>query len=151
MKEFVFWQGSLSIHQSVLLRNLATSSGAKVTLVVWEEVDARRRETGWHNPDFGETRIIIKPTSKAQSELLSGDLSNSVHIFSGTRGGGPMVWNAFCQSLSTNAYIGIYSEAQNGTGLKGLLRLLRSKYDALRFRERINFILGIGNIGVDWF
>jgi phosphatidylinositol alpha-1,6-mannosyltransferase len=62
-----------------------------------------------------------------------------------------MVWNAFCTSLFSNAHIGIYSEAQNGIGLKGLLRLLRSKYDARRFRERTNFILGVGNMGVDWF
>jgi len=62
-----------------------------------------------------------------------------------------MVWNAFCQSLSSNACIGIYSEAYNGMGLKGLLRLLGCKYDALRFRARVNFILGIGNIGVEWF
>jgi glycosyltransferase involved in cell wall biosynthesis len=150
MKEFVFWQGILSIHQSALLRNLAASYGAKVTLIVWEELDAGRRATGWYKPDFGQTRIIVKPTSKAQSELLSGDLSNSVYIFSGTRGH-PMVWNAFCQSLSLSAYIGIQSEAYDGRRLKGLLRLLRSKYDALRFRERVNFILGIGSKGVDWF
>lgn len=150
MQELVFWQGSLSIHQSALLRNLATFSGAKVTLVVWEELDTQRRETGWHKPDFGKTRIIIKPTSQVQSELLSGDLSNSVHIFSGTRGH-PMVWNALCQSLSSNTYLGIQSEAYDGRGTKGLLRLLRSKYDALRFSERINFILGIGNIGVACF
>ena len=150
MKEFVFWQGILSIHQSALLRNLAASYGAKVTLIVWEELDAQRKTTGWHKPDFGQTRIIVKPTPKAQSELLSGDLSNSVHIFSGTRGH-PMVWNAFRESLSSNAYIGIQSESYDRTRLKGPLRLLRSRYDALRFRERINLILGIGSLGVDWF
>jgi len=151
MNEFVFWQPTLSIHQSALLSSLATSSEAKVTLVVGEEVLRQRRELGWHKPDFGKTHIIIGPTSKAQSESLSGDLASQVHIFSGTRGCGPMVWKAFCQSLSTNAYIGVYSEAQRETGAKGVLRLLRSKYDALRFRGRINFILGIGNMGVGWF
>jgi glycosyltransferase involved in cell wall biosynthesis len=62
-----------------------------------------------------------------------------------------MAWNAFCQSLSSNAFIGIQSEAYDGKGLKGRLRLLRSKYNALQFREQVDFILGIGTLGVDWF
>jgi glycosyltransferase involved in cell wall biosynthesis len=151
MKEFIFWQGVLSIHQSALLRSLASLSGVEVTLVVWEELGSRRRELGWDKPDFGKTKIIVRPSSKTQSKLVSEGLSDSVNIFSGTRGGGPMVWNAFLQSLSSKAYIGIYSEAQNGMGLKGFLRFLMSKYDALRFREKVNFILGIGSKGVEWF
>ncbi len=151
MKELVFWQPTLSIHQSALLKSLAKSYGAKVTLVVEEEMVTLRTKLGWHKPDFGETCIISKPTSQAQSELLSGDLSDSVHVFSGTRGGTPMVWNAFRHSLSSNAHIGVYSEAYRETGVKGLLRLLRGRYDALRFGERTDFILGVGDMGVDWF
>lgn len=151
MKEFVFWQGSLSIHQSSFLRNLALLPGVKVTLVVSKELEVVRRETGWHKPDFGKTEIIVKPASKTQLKLLSRSDSVSVHVFSGTRGSGKMVWNAFRRSHSSNACIGIYSEAYNGKGLKGALRLLRSKYDALRFRDKVNFILGIGNKGVEWY
>jgi glycosyltransferase involved in cell wall biosynthesis len=59
-----------------------------------------------------------------------------------------MVYKTLCESLKSTAYIGVQSEAHKGIGFKGLLRLLRSKYDALQFRERINLILGMGNLGV---
>jgi glycosyltransferase involved in cell wall biosynthesis len=151
MKEFVFWQESLSIHQSALLRNLANINGIKVTLVVAKEIEAAREELGWPKPELGKTQIIVNPTVKAQSEILSGDLSNSVHIFPGSRRSKLMTWNAFRKSLSSNALIGIYSESFNRQGMKGLLRFLISKYDALKFRQRVNFILGVGSQGVNWF
>lgn len=150
MKEFIFWQDSLSIHQSAFIRSLAATSGTGVTLVAWDEIDPNRKGTGWYRPDFGAARIIIKPTPKARSGLLASNPSSSVHVFSGTRAH-PMIWDAFCHSRSVNAYTGIYSEAQNGSGLKGFLRLLRGKYDSLRFRERVNFILATGSLGVEWF
>lgn len=150
MRRFVFWQDSLSIHQSALIRSLASNSGNEVTLVVWDEIDPDRRGTGWHRPDFGKTQIVIRPSSESVSELLTRDQSTSNHIFSGIRAH-PMVWNAFRQGQSSNVNIGIYSEAQNWLGLKGLLRLLRNRYDSLRFRKRIDFILGTGTIAVEWF
>ncbi len=150
MNHFVFWQDSLSIHQSAFIRNLASICPDAVTLVVWDEIDPNRRGTGWYRPDFGKARIISKPTSKEQSQLFFSNTSSSVHVFSGTRAH-PRVWDAFCQSRSSDACVGIYSEAYNGTGLKGLLRLLRSRYDSLWLRERVNFILGIGRVGVNWF
>jgi glycosyltransferase involved in cell wall biosynthesis len=151
MKEIIFWQDSYSIHQSALIRSLANFHGIKIKLVVVDEIEAFRKELGWSKPDYGKTKIFLNPTVKTQSKLLCGELSNSVHIFPGTRNSRSMIWKAFLQSLSTNALIGIYSEAYNGMGIKGLLRLLRSKYDALLFGKRINFILGIGSKGVNWF
>jgi glycosyltransferase involved in cell wall biosynthesis len=150
LEELIFWQGALSMHQSALLRSLANRDGIKVKLIVWEELEAFRRESGWYRPDFGETQIIHRPTPGAQAELLSKVAPNCVHIFSGTRGH-PMLWDIFRQSLSSNAHIGIYSEAYIGLGLRGFLRSLRSKSDAFRFSERVNFILGTGSIGVEWF
>jgi glycosyltransferase involved in cell wall biosynthesis len=151
MRNFIFWQGLLSIHQSAFLRCLAKHRGVKVTLVVPEELDVRRRESGWYKPNFGNTRVIVRPTQEMLSKLLTEDLSDSAFIFSGTKGGGPMVWNTFLKSLSSNVFIGIYSEAYNDAGIKGLARFWRSKYEALRFRERVNVILGIGTKGADWF
>lgn len=150
IENLVFWQGAFSIHQSALLRNVAASCGVNVTLVVWQELMARSLEKGWSRPDYGRTRIILRPTQEAQSELLSADPSTTVHIFPGTRGHS-ITWNALCQCLSSEGYIGIQSEAYRRSGIKGFLRLLRGKYDALRLRERINLVLGIGSMSVDWY
>jgi len=118
---------------------------------VWEELRAQGSEKGWFRPDYGQTNIILRPTPKAQAELLSVDPSTTVHIFSGTRGQHNLIRKAFCQSLSSGSYTGIQSEAFRGGGIKGALRRLRGKYDALRFAERIGFVLGIGSMSVDWY
>lgn len=151
MKHLVFWQHSLSIHQSVLLRSLAALSDTKVTLVVEHEMHPQRREMGWYKPDFGNTRIVVGPSPQTQTELLAEDPANTIHIFPGSRGSGQIAWRAFCKSPLLASHIGVYSEAQKHMGLKGFFRLMRSKYDSLRYRERIAFILGIGTLGVRWF
>ncbi len=148
--EFVFWQEVFSIHQSALLRNLANYDDIAVTLVVWEELGAERKELGWYQPNYGNTKVLIKPTSKIQSDLLSKNRSDTFHVFSGTRSS-PNIWSVLCQSISINSHVGIQSEAQKGIGVKGLLRLARSKYDALRISSKVDCILGIGGKGEDWF
>jgi glycosyltransferase involved in cell wall biosynthesis len=150
MYKLIFWQGVMSIHQSALLRNLAGIPGIDVTLVVWEDIPKHRKSSGWLLPDFGNTHIIMKPSSQEQTELLSRNTSNSIHIFSGTRGY-PMVWNVLRKSISSNTNCCIEAESQNGIGLKGTLRLLRSRYDAIRLREKVDVVLAIGSLGVNWY
>ena len=150
MREFVFWQDALSIHQSAFIRQLAKSCNGSVKLIVWEEVNPQRKTTGWQKPDFGQTQVVVRPSSATQLALLAGGGSNSVHIFSGPRGH-PFVNDALRKSLVSNAFIGTMCEAHDGRGLKGWLRLLRCMLDARRLRERINMILGIGQKAVKWY
>lgn len=149
IKKLVFWQGHFSIHEAALLRNLATFPGIDVTLVVWEELPPRHAEKGWSLPDYGQTRIILRPTSQMQSALLSTDPSSTVHMFGGTRGH-TKIWNAFREGVSLQSHIGVDHESYRMDGIKGALRFLRGRYDALRFAERIELILGIGTLAVEW-
>ncbi len=151
IKNLVFWQECFSIHQSALLRNLASSGRVNVTLVVVEELRALESEKGWFRPDYGQTRIILKPTANTITQLLAMDPSCTVHIFSGTRGRYPIIRKAFRQSLRLANFTGIQSEAFRTGGIKGVLRLLRGKYDALRFADRVSFVLGIGQMSTDWY
>lgn len=150
ISNLIFWQGNFSIHQSALLRNLAAAYGIDVTLVVWEELPARHSRKGWSRPNYGQARIILRPTSQLQSELLSVDPLTTFHIFDGTRGHA-MIWNAFRQCSSLESHIGIQYESYRTGGIGGGLRFLRGRYDALRFAARIDFILGIGTMAVEWF
>jgi glycosyltransferase involved in cell wall biosynthesis len=151
MLGIVFWQYGLSIHQSALLRNLAATSGVNVTLVVEEEVTRQRMNSGWYKSDFGKTRIIVAPSINEQDKILEGRATHSIHIFPGSRGGSKLAWKAFCKCICTNQYVGIYSESPNVIGVKGFLRLTRSRYNAIRYKKRVSFMLGIGDLGVHWF
>ncbi|HMA54301.1 MAG TPA: glycosyltransferase, partial [Acidobacteriota bacterium] len=149
MKEFVFWQGSLSIHQSAFIRNLAASD-LRVKLVVWEKTDPQRADGGWQEPDFGRARIIVRPSPRAQSALLSGTAPGSFHIFSGTRGH-PFINAALREGLASGARIGIMCEAHDRRGFKGRLRFLRCVADARRFGKRINPVLAMGQKAAEWY
>jgi glycosyltransferase involved in cell wall biosynthesis len=148
--KFVFWQGIMSIHQSSLLRNLANLPKVDVTLIINEDIPMGRKKSGWLLPDYGSTKIIMKPTQQDQQALLSGSKDDTVHVFSGTRGH-PLVWNALRLALSCNATWCIQSESQNSLGFEGWLRLMRSRYDALYLRNRTKTIFSIGNMALDWF
>jgi glycosyltransferase involved in cell wall biosynthesis len=150
MKHYIFWQDALSIHQSALLRNLAAMPGIKVTLLIWEEINRERKNAGWPEPDLGKTQVIVKPSSAMQAQLLLEDAEDAAHVFSGPHGH-PFVSAALRRGLTSNSYVGILSEAHDGRGLKGRLRLLRSALDARQIGGRVNSILAIGRVGASWF
>ena len=150
MRRLVFWQNFPSNHQSALIRALSARQDLDVTLVCEGNLPQRRRNIGWSVPDFGDTRLLIRPDQATIVRLLAEADSESAHIFSGTRAY-PMVWKAFLYCRHTQAQIGIYAETGNWLGLKGCIRLSRSRLDALRYRKRVNFVLAIGHMGVQWF
>lgn len=122
----------------------------KVILVAEKGISEARLKMGWHKPDFGCAEVIISPDIPTIEKFIHRDTERTVHIFSGTRGY-PMVWFAFQRCISTRAKIGIMSESGNWLGIKGKLRLLRSRIDAFRFQHRVDFILAIGHLGVRWY
>lgn len=150
MYRFVFWQGIMSIHQSALLRNLADFPKTEVILVVWDEIPTNRRKYGWHIPDFGKTKIVMKPPLQEQQELLSTNVSDTIHIFSGTRGH-PKIWNALRFGHSTGITYCIQSESQKSIGVMGWLRLMRNRYDSRILRDKTKLVFGIGSLAMDWY
>ena len=145
----VFWQNIQSPHQSALIRALAERISA-VVLVSQEGLPSWRRDCGWDKPDFGKTQLVVAPDHKMTLRILKESESDSVHIISASRVD-PLVWQAFLNCQSTQAKIGIYSEACVWKGLKGILRLLRGRWDTWSYHKRVNFVLPIGHLGVRWF
>lgn len=151
MKQLIFWQNIPSIHQSALIRNLANCEDYKVTLVSGADIGTNRLSMGWQMPDFGNADVIIKPRPQDMHDLIHCETEAKVHIFSGIRGH-PMVRNALKQSLNTRATIGVFAEIPNNPyGMAGALRRLLYTAHALRYRRRIDFILAIGDNGVNWY
>jgi len=148
--QIVFWQNMLSYHQSAYIRALSNKKNIRVMLIVQEDIPEWRKGMGWNVPDFGNAKILICPEKAKIFQILKETEHDSVHIFSGIRAY-PLVRNAFLQSLSTGALIGIISESADLRGLKGMVRLGLGKIEAVRFRNKIDFILAMGDLGVRWF
>ena len=151
VKNIIFWQNFLSHHQSPLIRTLANREDAQTTLVVQEAIPDWRIKLGWDLPNFGKATIIIQPSQIQLASLFkmySGP--DTTHIFSGIHGY-PLVWKALKYYITTDASIGIYSEAAKWLGLKGKGSLMRGRFDAMRIGNQIDFILAIGHLGEKWF
>jgi glycosyltransferase involved in cell wall biosynthesis len=148
--QILFWQNMLSLQQSTYIRALANKKNIRVMLIVQEDIPAWRKGMGWNVPDFGNAKILICPKKAEIFQILKETEHDSVHIFSGIQAY-PLVKAAFLQSLSFNITRGILSESKDLRGLKGIFRLGLGKLEAFRFHNKIDFVLAIGNLGVQWF
>jgi len=148
--KIVFWQNMLSYHQSAYIRALSNKKNIRVMLIVQEDIPEWRKGMGWNVPDFGNAKILIYPEKAEIFQILKETEHDSVHIFSGIQAY-TLVKAAFLQSLSFNITRGILSESKDLRGLKGIFRLGLGKLEAFRFHNKIDFVLAIANLGVQWF
>ncbi|CAN2040988.1 putative Glycosyl transferase family 1 domain-containing protein [Candidatus Magnetomoraceae bacterium gMMP-15] len=149
MQHIIFWQNILSIHQLALIRALSDTSEYNIILVVEQELSKKRISLGWNRPDFGNCKIVCQPDKTAIKKLIDQNIKKTVHIFSGIQAY-PMVHEAFKQAIDKDLTIGIYAETGNWLGIKGKLRLLRSRLYALCYSRKITFMLAVGHLGVRW-
>ncbi len=79
----VFWQVNPSPHQAPFIRALADILPAGHTTAVFQSgLKQQRIALGWHEPDFGNTTVIVDPDNEIVEDLVSADRERSVHIFS---------------------------------------------------------------------
>jgi len=147
--KIIFWQNIPSFHQSATIRALAAMPGCEVTLVFQENLSQTLEDGGWFVPDFGKTRLLHLKDADDIRKLILDSGGDAIHIFSGIRF--PLVRKAFLAAMQTNARIGILAEAADWRGVKGLARFLLYRYEFLRFRSKINFVLAMGQLGVRWY
>jgi glycosyltransferase involved in cell wall biosynthesis len=146
----VFWLGELSPHQSSYIGSLATLLPGIAIIGVFEGPLKRERRTlGWQEPELGHVEIHNSPDTRLIEDLVLKNPEGSVHIFGGLRL--PMVRRALRICASTEALIGVLSECRRWSGWLGKMRLLHSVLVEKRYRQRIDFVLAIGHLGVRWF
>lgn len=146
----VFWQNVLSPHQSAYIRALANKKNIEVILIAEKDISKCRKNMGWSIPNIGNVKISICPEKAEIFQILKENERESVHIFSGIRAY-PLIKSAFLKSLSFDLIRGILSESADLRGIKGVFRLGLGKLEAFRFQNKIDFVLAIGNLGVQWF
>jgi glycosyltransferase involved in cell wall biosynthesis len=139
---FIFYQNSLSIHQSAFIRSLAENH--TVSLIVRKKITNDRKKHGWNIPDFGKANIIINPNDEILNQFLAQ--KDAIQVFSGINSF-ELPAKAFKIAIKNKLNIGIISEPFNWVGWKGKLRFIKYYIFRLKYNKRIDFILAIGNRG----
>ena len=146
----VFWLNMPSPHQSSFLRAFADLLPQKTIVAVFETpLSEERLALGWHIPDLGRIETVMSPTRLTIDAIALSDPDNTIHIFGGMLE--PMIRRALAICTATKALIGVVSEARQWEGLFGNMRLVHSYFVERPYRNRIDFVLAIGHLGVRWY
>lgn len=146
--EIYFWQNCISPHQAAVINSL--SSSHDVTLITEEDLPDWRKEMGWEIPILGNTKLIVNPSNNEILDIINKSHKKSIHIFSGINSY-KKISLAFKKCIKKGLKIGIMSEARDIEGGKGCLRIIKGKIECIRYNNKIDFILAIGHLGVNYF
>lgn len=150
MYKIIFWQNIVSPHFIPVLRALSFIDSVEVLLIAENFTTPERAAMGWVIPDTGKATVIIAPSKIEIKKIISDNKKNALHIFSGTRGYA-MVWMAFKESIRQKATTAIVGETGDWIGVKGMLRVMRTRLDSFLFGSKISAVLAIGERGERWY
>jgi glycosyltransferase involved in cell wall biosynthesis len=151
IKNLVFWQPNISVHNIDLFRSLA-SKFDQVVICVVERLSQRRAEMGMEEVELPNVKVHILSNDLQQNISLFENLNdqNTLHIFSGIRAYKP-IWPILKYANKNGYYHAILSETQNWLGVAGFIRKCIARFDAYFLNRNLNFILAISRLGVKWF
>ena len=145
--QIFIWQHKPSMHQLALIK--ALKKEVSVTWIVEEkELSLERKKMGWETnlePDFYLNDFT-------ESVLFSNTINNGkvFHLFNGSRSS-KKLRQIYLVLLKKEAKVFVQSEASNYFGLKGLLRILRGKWEANWERKKVAGVFAIGSLGEKYF
>jgi glycosyltransferase involved in cell wall biosynthesis len=143
----VFWQPIPSFHQEGFFCALAQADWVhSVTLKYESELSEDRRQSGWREGVFQGVKL-----EQIQASEVPVDTAEHIHIFTGFDTH-PMIWAAF-HRLPTVAQCCRFAfvEAPECIGWKGVLRRLKYKVASWKIAPRLDGILALGQLGVDFY
>ena len=121
--------------------------GYKVMLIADTEMLPERAKMGWTCPDLGEIDLRVGLSWEEKKRILEAQPADAVNFVSGVRGcrdGGKVT--DFC--IARGLRVGWIAETWDSRGWKGALRTLLYHAEALKYRNRLSFILAMGDKGV---
>lgn len=131
------------------MNSLATLGHSTVT-VVDEVLPEKRKKMGWSVPALKTNCIYVSPTQAQIDALINAEPETTVHVFGSAL---RFAWGQYAikKASVSRAKIGIMSESYDPDGIKGAIRKLKSKMFYMRFGSNVDFILGMGDLGVSWY
>lgn len=151
LNRIFFWEILPSPHQSAFIAALGDRLGVgSVTCVYEQPLDEKRLAMGWQQPDFGTASVFVEPDPKVLEALLEAARPPAVNVVGG------IVSSPWCRSVAGSlaqrgARMGLISEARDYRGRLGILRILHGQVVERRWRDRLDFVLAMGEIGRRWF
>lgn len=147
-RRVVFWQSTMSPHQSACLRALAERPAvAGVHAVFTRPMDEARRRMGWRAPEYGRVAVHLCPDEATVADLLE---AGDVHVFSEFIAD-PKVRAVFRRARAGRGLLGILSEGRDWRGAKGWLRRLHARTCERPMAADVRFVLAIGHLAREWY
>lgn len=147
-RRLVFWQSTMSPHQSAYLRALAERPEvAGVHAVFMRPMDEDRRRMGWRAPEYGRVAVHLNPDEATVADLLE---AGDAHVFSEFIVD-PKVRAIFRRARSGRGLLGILSEGRDWRGAKGWLRRLHARTHERPMAADVRFVLAIGHLAREWY
>jgi len=109
-----------------------------------------RSQLGWSvDNESLVVSYVINPSIKKVDEIFAAELK-TIHIITSIRHI-PFMKYVIRKLKDSDAFFGIYAETRGFTGVSGVLRKIQSLIEEIWFRKNASFILGIGDLGCNWF
>lgn len=150
-KRYVFWQHRLSAHQAPFVKVLADLPVLEeVVLVVNGGLSQERLAQGWNPPDYGKTKILVKPNAQVVDALVKNKALETVHVFS-FLSSDKKILDIFYRCYGTGALLGLLSEGRDWRGFKGFARQVHGRFNERQYQEKLDFVLAIGKLSKIWY
>ena len=150
LRRIVFWQPIVSPHQYDFLEQLAGAFSGEIILAAERYLPEERIAQGWMPVSHDRVRVVDVSDRQAFGLLVAHRAEDSLHVFSGFFSH-RIVWRAFHALADSKARLAMLSEAPEQRPWTGWLKTWRGRWLAWRYGDRLEFILGMGALGGDFF
>lgn len=145
----VFWEPSLSPHKIDLINEIKRiRPHYEVLYISANGISEERKKLGW--TESGYEDCLVQPSFDTIEKLFSSNTPNTIHIFSGFKGG-KTFQHALKMLKKYQAKFYILSEPRANEGVKGFLRYLDSIFFELWYKNNVRGVFAIGANGPIWF
>jgi len=136
--------------QAYWIRALAGLDGVSVRVILEGGIPEWRKQTGWELPDYGLASVSVGVNPELADTVIREAGSDAVHVFTGL-GAYPGVHRAFIACIEAGHRVGVMAESSPANGVLGFARVLLGKIRYLRFGQRVEFVLAIGEGAPVWW
>jgi glycosyltransferase involved in cell wall biosynthesis len=137
------------MHQLPFLDALVDRSADEVVCAYAEPITADRLDLGWGGTDASRVSLVSPGPVEAERMIREAG-PETLNVVSGMHCH-PAVVRWFHKAVAARSPIALISESYDPRGAKGVVRRVRSTFDAMRYRNRISLIFAMGSLGERWF